>query len=164
METFFKKFKNSFTNQKDNLDFFSKVFFSIFLLAILLSSILGFALSTEDNLAWVVTISTLSSLFGSVTVFLLATKNYNGYIYGVIQVIFYGIVSIYWSLWGQVFLSFAIYLPANISGYFLWKTHIERKYRTKSRDISNEKFLVIIIIALLAAVGISYIFKSFTNN
>lgn len=164
MSEYFNNFITKVKDQYKDVDKFSLIYVVIVLLAILISSILGFSLSATKTEAWVIVLSTISSVTGVLCVFGLANKNYMGYVWGVIQVVTYGIVAINWILWGQVFLSFFIYLPANIMGFALWQKNNEKEYKVRSRSLSKMETLMFTAIVAILSAGFILIFIYVLND
>ncbi len=96
---------------------FDIVWFTSQLILLLIINII--ILSTSTN--WLLnTTSLMASIFGAVGTWL-AVKKYNmNYLFGIIHVILYGIISFYSKVYGDFVLNILIFLPMDIYGWIVW--------------------------------------------
>ncbi len=127
------------------------IFFSITLI-LSINIILIFFDST--NPLWVSIVSIFAVLTGIVST-IIATKGLSqNYVFGLIHVLLYGIVSFSIGVYGDFMLNIFIYLPMNFWGMYIWikkEKNVENGERPESRKIKylNWIWLIPLIIFLI---------------
>lgn len=107
-------------------------------------------------------LETLSSISGVIYVILIAKQNKFGYIFGIINVILYAVVSWYKGLYGVAVINTAYSIPILIYGFIYWsKDKGKKTYRLKN-DSRIKLVICCFLIVILYAVISKFILKN--NN
>ena len=67
------------------------------------------------------TIDTIAAICGMFSVVLCAKGRKSGFLFGLVNVVFYSIISYMNSYYGEVMLNVLFYIPMNVMSWFLWK-------------------------------------------
>ena len=94
-------------------------------------------------------IQLVASISGVIYIALIATEKRIGYIFGIINVIFYSIVSYQQYLYGLVIYNMIYSLPVLIYGYIKWSNQNNTKVKTMS---ANLRLLTVCLIILLLTI------------
>jgi nicotinamide mononucleotide transporter len=101
-------------------------------------------------------IQMIASIAGVIYIALIASEKRIGYIFGIVNVIFYSIVSYNEKLYGLVLYNLIYSLPVLIYGYFKWKDKSKNKIKTMSWDarlLLSSSIILLIIIYIQIAVS-----------
>jgi nicotinamide mononucleotide transporter len=113
-----------------------------------LAATAGIALSLDDSIMGL-TVAVTGILYT-----LLAGKGkISCYLFGIVNVLFYGWISLEQRLYGEVMLNWGWYLPMMFAGWFCWKRHLD-KVQTIRKTALSPKARLFYIIFTLAGIAI----------
>ncbi len=129
-------------------------------LAVATSVILGVSIYGKDT--W---ISLLSAVTGVWCVILTGKGKRSSFIFGLLNVIFYAIVSFQAKYYGEVMLNAIYYLPMNFVGWFAWKKHMNDDTGEVVKERLNVKKSVIVYALTAAGIfGYGVVLKALGGN
>ena len=133
---------------------------SVAWLIIATSIIVGLSIYGHDN--WM---SFCAAVSGVWCVILTGMGKRSSFILGLINIIFYGILSYYAKYYGEVMLNFFYFLPMNIWGWFAWKKHMnEKSGEVIKRKLGLKKSVLIYALTAISIFIYGLILKKLGGN
>lgn len=105
-------------------------------------------------------IDTIAAICGIFSVVLCAKGKKSGFIFGLVNVIFYAIISFTNQYYGEVMLNTLFYVPMNIISYILWSKKEDINNDVEARSLSIPQILIGIIIVGIITYGYHIILAS----
>lgn len=109
---------------------------------------IGLALSQNDSL-----IGITAAVTGILYTLLAGKGKISCYLFGTINVLFYGWISFEQRLYGEVMLNWCWYLPMMFAGWICWKRHLNKE-QTIRKTVLSAKARLIYTVCTLAGIGI----------
>ena len=111
----------------------------------------------SSNPPWLTIINFISAICGIICIFFCAKASISSYIFGLINTIVYAIFLVYHKIWGTLGLELFIYLPFNLSGWYVWAKHRDKveTEKTTARKLKTSQN-ILSAIAVLAIGGLCY--------
>lgn len=120
--------------------------FEILLIGIVaVISIYFMCLWWQDGDYTLLIIDTIAAICGMFSVVLCAKGKKSGFIFGLINVVFYAIISFINQYYGEVMLNTLFYIPMNIISYILWSKKEDIKHDVKTRALTWKQIIIGII-------------------
>lgn len=99
-------------------------------------------------------LDTIAAICGILSVVLCAKGKKSGFIFGLVNVIFYAIISYNNLYFGEVMLNTFFYIPMNIISYILWSKNDNKKTKeVKARSLSIPAIIISAIVILIITFG-----------
>lgn len=104
---------------------------------------------TEGDIPLLI-IDTIAAICGIFSVVLCAKGKKSGFIFGLINVIFYALISYFNQYYGEVMLNTIFYIPMNIISYVLWYRHEDVNKDVEARALTVPAIIIgVVIIAII---------------
>jgi len=97
-------------------------------------------------------ISAICSIAGVVCVVLVGKGSIHNYLFGVVNVVLYIIISYNAKLYGETMLNVLYYLPIQFIGFFLWKRNISKDNLVFARNLSKSRFALVVLVSILSII------------
>lgn len=118
-------------------------------LGIMILSILAVSISFGDT--WY---GMLSAVSGIICVVLVAEGRISNFYWGMLNCALYGFISYQNRFYGDMILNWAIYLPFQFIGLYMWKKNLDNVGEVVTRKLSTEDLSIVgLSVALLTAIG-----------
>ena len=108
----------------------------------------GLALSLDDTVTGII-----AAVTGILYTLLAGKGKISCYLFGTINVLFYGWISFEQRLYGEVMLNWGWYLPMMFAGWFCWKKHMNKEQIIR-KTVLTTKARLIYTVCTLAGIGI----------
>lgn len=102
-------------------------------------------------------IDLVAAICGIFSVVLCAKGKKSGFIFGLVNVVFYALISLFNAYYGEVMLNTLFYIPMNIISYFLWKNKEDSNHNAESRALTLPQ----LGIGTIIVAGITYLYHLF---
>lgn len=107
----------------------------------------------------------ITSVTGVICVILTAKGKLSCYIYGLINIIGYVIISYNQKFYGEVMLNALYYLPMQFIGFYMWKKNIsEESLEVKARRLNRKNAIFTFTMSTLGVIGYGFILKGLGGN
>ncbi len=101
-----------------------------------------------------VIIDLVTAICGIFSVVLCAKGKKSGFIFGLVNVIFYAVISFMSAYYGEVMLNTLFYIPMNIISYFLWKNKEDSNHNAESRALTLPQ----LGLGVVGVAGLTYLY------
>lgn len=108
------------------------------------------------NLSWLTFISCCAGIFYIV---FLSERNLLNFIVGFISSVTYIIVAYRSHLYGEAIFYLAVDIPMIFISFFMWKKHMETKYKVEPKKLSFKSILIILLVSSVSVVGYGFFLK-----
>ena len=133
---------------------------SVIWLVIATAVIVGVSIYGQDN--WM---SLVTGLTGVWCVILTGMGKRSSFLFGVVNTIFYALISWNAKYYGEVMLNLLYYLPMNFVGWFVWKKHMDEKAgEVIKRGLGLKKSIYIYGVTAIAIAVYGYILYCLEGN
>lgn len=128
-------------------------------LAFATASILVISLMVGDS-----AVGLISAISGVICVVLTAQGKLSAYYFGVINCIFYAIVSYQQTLYGETLLNACYYLPLQFIGFKIWKKNMNKSNTVCTVSLSLINKIKVLTLVLLLTVCLGCVLKHFGDE
>ena len=133
-------------------------------LSVIIFTIYFMIIDTEKNMLYLV-IDAVAAISGILCVVLCAKGKKSQYIWGLLNVIGYVIISFMNKYYGEVMLNAIYYLPSQFIGYYLWSKHNNEKIdKVKGRKLNLKNSIILLIGCALGVFGYKLILDYLGGN
>lgn len=123
-------------------------------------SITVLSICLGDNLRGII-----AAVTGVMYVVLTGKGKVSGYIFGLINVVLYAIISFEAKYYGEVMLNALYYIPMHFVGWFMWRKHMDDETKTIVKERMSVKWeLILIVISIVAIIVYGYLLEKLGGN
>ena len=127
------------------------------ILAVILFTIYFTLINTENTLLYLL-IDGIAAISGIFCVVLCAKGKKSQYIWGLLNVIGYVVISFINKYYGEVMLNALYYLPSQFVGYYLWNKNMNKNTNdVKGKKLDLKKSLLLLILCGIGILGYKFI-------
>ncbi len=123
-------------------------------------SIIVLSICLGDNLRGII-----AAVTGVMYVVLTGKGKVSGYIFGLINVVLYAIISFEAKYYGEVMLNALYYIPMHFVGWFMWRKHMDDETKAIVKERMSVKWeLILIVISIVAIIVYGYLLEKLGGN
>lgn len=92
----------------------------------------------------------ISAMSGAVCVFLVADRKISNFAWGLVNCSLYGLTSYYNGFYGDMSLNWALYVPFQFIGLYMWFNHTSTDEGVAARNLGRAQLLKLVVVTVLA--------------